>query len=113
MEEFPNLSKSKQNEDEKKLLRKRIGDWHSKDSIIRKELERHLGPDLSRNQLLSLAKVISNHTNIPIDREASRRKEVLFKWFDEHSNQVLPFLYSNIEIETNTGETVTFESKPL
>jgi hypothetical protein len=54
--------------------------------------------------LLSLAKVCSSYLHIYLDREACRRKVVLFKWFDENLTQIEPFLRQHVVVDNENGQ---------
>jgi hypothetical protein len=41
--------------------------------------------------LVSIAEVFSRKTSIPMDREAKRRKRLLFQWLEEHWDECLPY----------------------
>ncbi|OHT04139.1 hypothetical protein TRFO_06457 [Tritrichomonas foetus] len=67
----------------------------------------------TQQQLLSLALIASKHLGISLDREASRRKIVLLKWFDENIDVIEPFLKNNVVILNDKGNKVGSYSSPL
>lgn len=70
----------------------RLGDFDPKNSKIWKKICNKFSPNLSQNELVSLAEIIASNVKIKVDREARRRKEVLIKWFDENSEKIDPFI---------------------
>jgi hypothetical protein len=67
-------------------------------------LLRDLYGALNGQDLLSLAKVCSSYLDLYLDREACRRKVVLFKWFDENLSQIAPFLREHIVVENGNEQ---------
>lgn len=58
------------------------------------------GTRIKQNELLSIAQIISEKTSVKLDREATRRKSVLLKWFDDNWDQILPTLqFVRLDIE--------------
>lgn len=58
------------------------------------------GTMIKQNELLSIAKCVSEKTSVELDREAKRRKSVLLKWFDDNWDQILPTLqFVRLDIE--------------
>ena len=53
-------------------------------------------PNFNKNLITALAKVVSTHLNIPLDREAQRNKTICIKWFDENFNAAKEFIDKNI-----------------
>jgi hypothetical protein len=47
---------------------------------------------MTMRELVSIGFVLSEQSGIPMDREATRRRAVLFKWFDEHWDRFRPEL---------------------
>lgn len=60
--------------------------------------------------LLSLAKVVSEQLGISLDREATRRKSVLYKWFDDNLPMIQDFISTSIVIEMKTGSLLGTDS---
>jgi hypothetical protein len=50
------------------------------------------------DNLKSIAEVFSRAANVPMDRDAKRRKPVLFRWFEDHWDELRPFA-ERLEIE--------------
>lgn len=58
------------------------------------------GTMIKQNELLSIAHCVSEKTSVKLDREATRRKSVLLKWFDDNWDQILPTLqFIRLDIE--------------
>jgi hypothetical protein len=63
--------------------------WHFLDSHFR---------GLTKETLLALAQVASQHTNVPLTREYTRRKTTLIKWFHNSWDVFLPFLRDQVQV---------------
>jgi hypothetical protein len=50
------------------------------------------GPCLLQEELVSIAELVSQHLEIPLDRDARRRKAVMVKWFQENWEVIEPLL---------------------
>jgi hypothetical protein len=48
--------------------------------------------NLSVKEYVTIGRVWANEAGLDIDREAKRRKEVLFNWLDCHWEQIMPIL---------------------
>ena len=88
---IPEIQKS-QTEAERRRVEIRLSGFDGKNSDAWAEICEAFGPNLSQNELLSIAQVISFHAKLRLDREAKRRKEVLIKWFQENLSVIRPFL---------------------
>jgi hypothetical protein len=59
--------------------------------------------ELPMPHLVSIAELFAKEANIAIDREAKRRKGVLFKWLEDNWAAVLPLAEDlRLEFETNS-----------
>ena len=76
--------KNNQNDFERLHNRQRMAGFDEKTSRAYTFLCKRFGPKMSQQEMLSLAQVVTDTLDIPLDREASRRKKVLIKWFDEN-----------------------------
>ena len=56
--------------------------------------------------MLSLAQVISKKLGISLDREATRRKAVLYKWYEENLRRIEDFIVTSVVVETETGRLI-------
>ena len=96
-----------QNDIEKKLNDLRLRNFDKKNSRIVIYLKKSFGK-MNRDQLLSLAKITSNIINVNLDREARRRKKVLWKWFDENQIQILNMYKDNLQIVDSHQKETNF-----
>lgn len=91
---------------EKSRVNDRLNGFVAKESFIWNELSRRFGSDLHHGELLSIAVVISDFSQIFLDRDAKRRKTVLIKWFQENWSSIAPFL-SFVVLEDASGDTLS------
>jgi hypothetical protein len=91
-------AKSGQNQKEELINIDRLKSFSQEHCAAKRLLTELYGP-INGHDLLSLAKVCSHYLSIYLDREASRRKVVLMKWFDENLMDIKPFLRHHIVIE--------------
>lgn len=70
----------------------RLSNFDVKNSNIVAELYKRFGSDIRHKELLAVADVVSQKAEIKIDRDAKRRKKVLFKWFEENWELIHPLL---------------------
>ena len=82
------------------MVQIRLKDFDAENNSAVKVLKNKFGEVPNQNQLYSLAKVLGEKLDIPVDREASRRKKVLIKWFDENIEKIQPFLEKNIKVNS-------------
>ena len=71
------------------------------------KLRERFGQKISQEELLSLARVVSNELEIDLSREYKRRKELLIIWFNENFDRVWPFIEHNIIVLSVDGEPIT------
>jgi hypothetical protein len=69
---------------ERNELETRTSGFHYKESDAYKQLQLRGFDNLKFSQLLAMAEVMAMHVNLNIDRQAKRRKNIFFKWMDEH-----------------------------
>jgi hypothetical protein len=69
---------------EKQRIAKRLEGFDSQESLAYRELCRRFGTRLRREDLLTIARALTPPGVLRVDRDATRRKEVLLKWFDEN-----------------------------
>lgn len=79
---------SKKSSIEKERAVKRLGSFDPKSSNAWKELSSLFGLEVKQTFLIEVAKKLSSQLNLPLDREAKRRKSVLIKWFEENWDHV-------------------------
>jgi hypothetical protein len=76
---------------ERVMLDDLLRDFHPENSRPFLFFKENKWTDLAMPQLVSIAELFAKDANIPIDREAKRRKGVLFKWLDDHWDALLPY----------------------
>ena len=72
---------------EQEKINKDLGEFDYKNSPAWDLIKGRGWQNLSKCELLLIARVMSAYTHIPIDREPKRRKPVLVKWFNDHLEQ--------------------------
>jgi hypothetical protein len=77
---------------EKQRIASRLDGFSPKDTPAWREITRRFGANIKQPELVSIASVLAQSTNIKLDRDAKRRKAVLIKWFEENWTTVAPFL---------------------
>ena len=102
-------SQNNQNDREKKLNILRLRDFDKKNSKIVNYLKKSFG-NMNKDQLLSLAKITSNCLGLYLDREAQRRKNVLWKWFDENQREILNMYEENLLIVDSSQNETNFST---
>lgn len=95
-----------QNRKDLHMTRKRLANFDWNRCAARYFLSGLFGERIDGANLLSLAQVISEELRIYLDREATRRKTVLYKWFDENLDRIQPFVLSSVVIETRSGTLI-------
>lgn len=63
-----------------------------------KLLTTHFGKKIRKEELLSLATVLSHHLNIQLFREDKRQKSMLIKWYNKNIMQIWPFIVNHVVI---------------
>jgi hypothetical protein len=76
----------------KKRIASRLDGFNPKDTPAWREITRRFGASIKQPELVSIASVLAQSTNIKLDRDAKRRKAVLIKWFEENWTTIEPFL---------------------
>ena len=76
--------------EERKRIKKRIGNFDQNKSQAWKYLSLVYGPQIKQDELFTIAEFVSTQLQICIDRDAKRRKSILIKWFDENWTQIAP-----------------------
>lgn len=80
-----------QTKNDRKKVNERMGGFDQSTSRAYAELQRRKWDKKSQPELLSILLILANKQNLQVDREVKRRKEVMFKWFDENFDTVYPF----------------------
>lgn len=76
---------------EKERLQTRLQGFDYKKSYVYQQIYQQFGV-ITFSELTSIATLVSKTIHISLDRDAKRRKIVLYKWFDEHWNQIQPYI---------------------
>lgn len=92
----------KQNRKDAAMTRDRLANFDWNTCQARMVLER-LFERMNGASMLSLAQVVSEKLGISLDREATRRKSVLYKWFDENLTVIEDFLSNSVVVEKVSG----------
>ena len=50
--------------------------------------ENYFYPTIRQTELVSIATMLAGAANLKVDRDAKRRKDLLFKWFEDHWDDV-------------------------
>lgn len=82
----------KYKEMEKQRIHERLRGFNVKSNFVVEELTRRFGSDVKQGELVDVALAISEKADIRLDRDAKRRKAVLFKWFEENWQTIQPYL---------------------
>lgn len=77
---------------EKIRIALRLSGFDPKNSFVANEISRRFGPNIKQAELYNIAQCIADYAKLNIDRDAKRRKSVLLKWFEEHWQNVSPYL---------------------
>ena len=68
----------------------------------------------TQSELLSLAQIISEHTEIKLYRESKRRRNLLLAWYEQNFDTIWPFIEQEVivqeEKEINYSETPAEET---
>jgi hypothetical protein len=78
--------------EERERIQRRVAGFHWKKSCAWHHLSTAYGPELSQQELVSIADLICPRLNIKLDRDARRRKIVMLKWFEENWSTIQPIL---------------------
>ena len=77
---------------EKVRISKRVENWTPENSEAWRQLQNIYGDRVQLRLLLDIAEKLSEQCNIPLDRDAKRRKIILIKWFEEHWAELSPLV---------------------
>ena len=86
---------------ERERTRFLLGDFRAQGSEGLKFLESLCPFTLTRSALISLATVLSELIDVPLDRDIKRKKELLIKWFDVNIDAVRPWRHK-IRLDIST-----------
>lgn len=102
----PKPPKTLQAEFEAKFVQEKLADFEPTNCDAWIKLTGRFGPKISQEELLSLAEVVSHQLGIELFREYKRRKNMLIKWFDEHVDEVWPYIEKHIIITDVNGNRI-------
>ena len=89
---------SKTNNEEKKsdgqIVKDALKDFDPKDSEAKKTLDNCFSSGATKNELLFLAQIISNETQISLERLDKKYYTMLLYWYHKHWNQIKDIVYS-------------------
>ncbi|KAH0795906.1 hypothetical protein GPJ56_000154 [Histomonas meleagridis] len=77
---------------EGKRVRERLGPEQCYESKEWNFLKKKFSSGVTQSELRSIAQIVCLKANLKLDREASRDKRVLIKWFGENWNVVEPYV---------------------
>ena len=97
-------------EKEKILNQMRLVGW-SPDLSPSKQLLTQLYGKYNRTFLQALAKLIQEECQLYLDREAQRRKDVLYKWFDENLSVIEPYLKNHLCVTDSNFNPIGNQTK--
>jgi hypothetical protein len=95
-----------QNQKDRLLTQYRLRDFDPDHCRAKPLLTRLFGENINGTDLTSLAETCSHCLDIYLDREARRRKSVLWKWFDENLAVIAPFLRDRVVVETRGHQLI-------
>lgn len=83
----------------------RVKDFKYEECRAWKYLFRRFGK-MSKMELQSLGAVVAETLDIELVREYKRRKITMIMWFEEHFDEVMPFIRNNVDILERDGNPV-------
>lgn len=99
----------RQAEKEKKLMKIMLDGFDANSSpaylLLYEKFSGPGGKNLSIKLLTPIAELFANDMGVQIPREAIRKRAMLIRWFDEHIEQLRPFL-ARVRAEFSGGEIV-------
>jgi hypothetical protein len=98
-----------------KLKKKKKQQKYSfQDKMAYKTLFNRFGPILRQYELLAIATTVQRNMKPPvaIDRDAKRRKDLLYKWFDDNFDAITPVLSKVVFLNAN-NEVIPDYSKSV
>ena len=95
------------------LIQQRLRDFDPANCEASRYLVNKFGGLFDQKQLKKIALTLSYALNIPLDREATRRKMVMIKWFDENIDTIRPFIDNSMVITDENQNPVGNYDKDL
>ena len=53
---------------------------------------------IAKEEIISLGQVVAREMGVELAREYKRRKEMMIIWFEEHYDEVMPFIQSRVQV---------------
>ena len=104
----PRVYVQKPQSEDKEKVKQILSDFDPNKSEAWNTITERFGMNIKQPPLLEIAKIIGEHINISVNRNARRRKSVLIKWYHDNWALIKPFI-GNFTVN---DETVTLV-KPL
>lgn len=81
-------------------------------------LTEKFGANIKHQELIMIASKAAKMYNLKVDRDAKRRKDLLFKWFQEHLKTIEPMLKTTLVFDKNgsilnTRDNVVFVDESI
>ena len=70
----------------------RLAGFSPKGSFVMNEITTRFGKNVKHPELVNVAQLLASQASIKLDRDAKRRKNVLYKWFEENWEKIAPFI---------------------
>ncbi|KAI5490338.1 hypothetical protein TVAGG3_0995250 [Trichomonas vaginalis G3] len=110
-----NIYQSMPKSDEIYRVGQRLKGFTPKYSFAWKELTKQFGVEIKHQVLKDIAIEVASRLQIPLDRDAKRRKSVLIKWFDDNweaiGTIITEYTVMNDQIYHNIAATQNAEAK--
>lgn len=87
------------------MLKHGVKDFKYEECRAWKYLFRRFGK-MSKMELQSLGAVVAETLDIQLVREYKRRKITMIMWFDEHFDEVMPFIRNHVDVLERDGKPV-------
>jgi len=88
---------------ERTKIYSKVGEFDYKNSRPWKYFVSKGWDQMSSQEILLVGRVISEATNIPLDRESKRRKRLLFNWFNNNWDRFYPIME---HLHLDFGQTI-------
>ena len=105
---------SKTNNKEKKsdgqIVKDALKDFDPKDSEAKKTLDNCFSSGATKNELLFLAQIISNETQISLERLDKKYYTMLLYWYHKHWNQI-KYIVLSFQAKDENCESINLQRK--
>jgi hypothetical protein len=65
------------------------------------------GPKISKEEITSLGEIVATELKISLAREYKRRKVTMIEWFQNHLEEIRPFLQNCVQILCENGTVLS------